>query len=72
MIHGVPVDITHTGIDPTFLQAFPDHMRELLNQHAARCSNLTQISAKSLDALPLEIRAEIIQAEAAERAQRTR
>jgi E3 ubiquitin-protein ligase HUWE1 len=34
MIHGSPVDITETGIDPTFLEALPDDMREeVLNQH---------------------------------------
>jgi E3 ubiquitin-protein ligase HUWE1 len=34
MIHGNPVDITDTGIDPTFLEALPDEMREeVLNQH---------------------------------------
>jgi E3 ubiquitin-protein ligase HUWE1 len=34
MIHGRPVDITDTGIDPTFLEALPDEMREeVLNQH---------------------------------------
>src|SRR6267154_5118954 len=34
MIHGSPVDITDTGIDPTFLEALPDDMREeVLNQH---------------------------------------
>jgi len=34
MIHGSPVDITDTGIDPTFLEALPDEMREeVVNQH---------------------------------------
>ena len=34
MIHGSAVDITDTGIDPTFLEALPDDMREeVLNQH---------------------------------------
>ena len=33
-IHGEDVDITDTGIDPTFLEALPDDMREeVLNQH---------------------------------------
>ena len=80
MIHGNPVDITDTGIDPTFLEALPDDMREeVLNQHVRdqRAAQIerpadSQISAEFLDALPPEIRAEIIQAEAAERAQRTR
>ena len=80
LIHGEPVDITDTGIDPTFLEALPDEMREeVLNQHVRdqRAAQLerpadSQISAEFLDALPPDIRAEIIQQEAAERAQRTR
>jgi len=78
MIHGSPVDITDTGIDPTFLEALPDDMREeVLNQHvrdqqAARVERPpdSQISSEFLDALPPEIRAEIIQQEAMERARR--
>lgn len=77
MIHGSPVDITETGIDPTFLEALPDDMREeVLNQHvrdqrAARIERPpdSQISSEFLDALPPEIRAEIIQQEAVQRAQ---
>ncbi|CDO77710.1 hypothetical protein BN946_scf184969.g61 [Trametes cinnabarina] len=80
MIHGSPVDITDTGIDPTFLEALPDDMREeVLNQHVRdqRAAQVerpadSQISAEFLDALPPDIRAEIIQQEAMERAQRTR
>ncbi|KAH0589501.1 hypothetical protein H2248_005243 [Termitomyces sp. 'cryptogamus'] len=76
LIHGSPVDITDTGIDPTFLEALPDDMREeVLNQHvrdqrAARVERPadSQISSEFLDALPPEIRAEIIQQEAAQRA----
>ncbi|KAK7053298.1 E3 ubiquitin-protein ligase tom1 [Paramarasmius palmivorus] len=79
MIHGEPVDITDTGIDPTFLEALPDDMREeVLNQHmrdqrAARVERPpdSQISPEFLDALPPEIRAEIIQQEAMERARRS-
>ncbi|KAG6866357.1 hypothetical protein C0991_005278 [Blastosporella zonata] len=75
-IHGSAVDITDTGIDPTFLEALPDDMREeVLNQHvrdqrAARVERPadSQISSEFLDALPPEIRAEIIQQEAAQRA----
>ena len=78
MIHGSPVDITDTGIDPDFLEALPDDMREeVLNQHvresqAARVERPSdsQISAEFLDALPPEIRAEIIQQEAIERSRR--
>lgn len=80
MIHGSPVDITDTGIDPTFLEALPDDMREeVLNQHVRdqRAAQVerpvdSQISAEFLDALPPDIRAEIIQQEAAERATRVR
>ena len=78
MIHGSAVDITDTGIDPTFLEALPDDMREeVLNQHvrdqrAARVERPpdSQISSEFLDALPPEIRAEIIQQEALERVRR--
>ncbi|KAF9012343.1 hypothetical protein BDQ17DRAFT_1232733 [Cyathus striatus] len=76
MIHGSAVDITDTGIDPTFLEALPDDMREeVINQHvrdqrAARVERPpdSQISSEFLDALPPDIRAEIIQQEAMERA----
>lgn len=75
MIHGSPVDITDTGIDPTFLEALPDDMREeVLNQHVReqRTSRVerpsdSQISPEFLDALPPDIRAEIIQQENLER-----
>lgn len=78
MIHGSPVDITDTGIDPTFLEALPDDMREeVLNQHvrdqrAARVERPadSQISSEFLDALPPEIRAEILQQERIEQARR--
>jgi E3 ubiquitin-protein ligase HUWE1 len=78
MIHGSPVDITDTGIDPDFLAALPDDMREeVLNQHvrdqrAARVERPadSQISTEFLDALPPDIRAEILQQEAMERERR--
>lgn len=78
IIHGSPVDITDTGIDPTFLEALPDEMREeVLNQHvrdqrAARVERPpdSQISDEFLNALPPEIRAEIIQQERQEQARR--
>ncbi|KAF7981836.1 hypothetical protein HWV62_31363 [Athelia sp. TMB] len=78
MIHGSAVDITDTGIDPTFLEALPDEMREeVLNQHvrdqrAARIERPadSQISDEFLDALPPEIRAEIIQQERLEQTRR--
>lgn len=78
VIHGSPVDITDTGIDPTFLEALPDDMREeVVNQHirdqqAARMERPadSQISAEFLDALPPEIRAEILHQERIEQARR--
>lgn len=80
-VHGNTVDITDTGIDPTFLEALPDDMREeVLNQHfretraAAAPPNQevpTSINAEFLDALPPELRAEVLAQEAMEAA-RTR
>ncbi|KAH8119411.1 hypothetical protein DFH11DRAFT_1782299 [Phellopilus nigrolimitatus] len=80
MIHGNTVDITDTGIDPTFLEALPDDMREeVLNQHSReqRSSRIeqpaeSQISPEFLDALPPEIRAEILREERLERSRRER
>ncbi|KAJ9117613.1 hypothetical protein QFC22_004463 [Naganishia vaughanmartiniae] len=79
MIHGEEVDITETGIDPEFLQALPDDMREdVVNQHLterrraavgnSQSQVASQISPEFLDALPPEIRAEVIQQEAIEAA----
>lgn len=77
-IHGEVVDITDTGIDPTFLEALPDDMREeVLSQHhrEARSSRRpdpapgappSQINAEFLDALPPELRDEVLRQEAAE------
>ncbi|GAC95365.1 ubiquitin-protein ligase [Pseudozyma hubeiensis SY62] len=75
-INGEEIDITDTGIDPTFLEALPDDLREeVLNQHfrerraAEATSNLpqpTSIAPEFLDALPPELRAEVIQQEALE------
>ncbi|MCO5598661.1 hypothetical protein L7F22_052758 [Adiantum nelumboides] len=93
-LNGSEIDITDTGIDPTFLEALPEEMREeVLNQHfrerrvavaaaaASRDGNTsstdpsanadsTSIAPEFLDALPPEIRAEVIQQEAQERARR--
>ena len=79
-VNGNVVDITDTGIDPTFLEALPDDMREeVLNQHfreqrASRVEQPTesQISPEFLDALPPEIRAEILREERLERSRRER
>ncbi|KAG9000508.1 hypothetical protein FRB94_005396 [Tulasnella sp. JGI-2019a] len=81
LIHGNPVDITDTGIDPSFLEALPDFMREeLINQHLRESRTTAQaeippestISPEFLDALPEDIRAEILHQEAADRARRDR
>ena len=80
MIHGSEVDITDMGIDPTFLEALPDDIREeVINQHvrdqrAARVERPadSQISPEFLDALPPEIRAELIQQERLEQTRQTR
>uniref|UniRef100_V5ED17 UBA domain-containing protein n=1 Tax=Kalmanozyma brasiliensis (strain GHG001) TaxID=1365824 RepID=V5ED17_KALBG len=79
-INGEEIDITDTGIDPTFLEALPDDLREeVLNQHfrerraAEATSNLPQpttIAPEFLDALPPELRAEVIQQEAIETSRR--
>ncbi|KAE8267144.1 hypothetical protein A4X09_0g5202 [Tilletia walkeri] len=78
-VHGQRIDITDTGIDPTFLEALPDDMREeVLNQHfrERRAAATTAAAANSniarefLEALPPEIRAEVIQQEALENARR--
>ncbi|GJJ06087.1 hypothetical protein Clacol_000276 [Clathrus columnatus] len=74
-VHGNSVDITDTGIDPTFLEALPDEMREeVLNQHFRERRTAmqqrpadSQISPEFLDALPPELRAEILQQERHER-----
>lgn len=80
MIHGSEVDITDMGMDPTFLEALPDDIREeVINQHvrdqrAARIERPadSQISPEFLDALPPEIRAELIQQERLEQARQAR
>ncbi|KAF9227402.1 hypothetical protein BS17DRAFT_727628 [Gyrodon lividus] len=80
VIHGSEVDITDMGIDPTFLEALPDDIREeVINQHvrdqrAARIERPvdSQISTEFLDALPPEIRAELIQQERLEQARHSR
>lgn len=78
-IHGSEVDITDMGIDPTFLEALPDDIREeVINQHvrdqrSARVERPadSQISPEFLEALPPEIRAEIIQQERMEQVRQT-
>lgn len=73
-INGQEVDITDTGIDPTFLEALPDDMREeVLNQHFRESRSAgppptvpSNINSEFLDALPPDLRAEVLRQEAAE------
>ncbi|TIC61802.1 hypothetical protein E3Q03_02533 [Wallemia mellicola] len=96
-IYGRDVDITDTGIDPSFMEALPDDMRdEVITQHmreTTRASNAaaaqnrrtqggdtgappeeagSEISMEFLNALPAEIRAEVLQQEAFESLYRNR
>ncbi|CAG8441327.1 3125_t:CDS:10 [Ambispora gerdemannii] len=67
MVNGEPVDITDTGIDPTFLEALPEDLRqEVLNEHLPRhrarpAAPASQISPEFLSALPEELRDEVLQ-----------
>lgn len=78
MIRGSEIDITGMGIDPEFLEAIPEDMREeALTQHirerrAAAAANDTpsEISREFLDALPDDIREELLAQEAADRRRR--
>lgn len=78
MIRGREMDITGMGIDPEFLEAIPDDMREeVLTNHirerraeAATTNQPSEISREFLDALPEEIRDELVQQEAADRRRR--
>nr|CAG8455076.1 13988_t:CDS:10 [Entrophospora candida] len=72
IINGQPVDITDTGIDPTFLEALPEDLREeIINQHLPqRRTNTTvtgtgEISSEFLAALPDDLREELLQQEEA-------
>ncbi|KAI8808083.1 hypothetical protein BJ742DRAFT_290400 [Cladochytrium replicatum] len=68
MVNGREVDITGSGIDPTFLEALPDDLRqEVISQHAREQQRLlnqnpaqASISTEFLDALPPEIREEVL------------
>lgn len=78
-IHGLPVDISGTGIDVEFLEALPDDLREeVLNQHLRNRPTPSQpveddsISPEFLDALPPDIREEVLHQEAIERGRRDR
>ncbi|KAK9237994.1 hypothetical protein V1525DRAFT_132241 [Lipomyces kononenkoae] len=77
MIGGREVDITGMGIDPTFLEALPEDMREeVLTSHIREMQSSStphagepesEIEAEFLAALPANIRQELLQQEAAER-----
>jgi E3 ubiquitin-protein ligase HUWE1 len=78
MIRGREMDITGMGIDPEFLEAIPEDMREeALTQHirerraaAASSDQPSEISREFLDALPDDIREELLAQEAADRRRR--
>ncbi|CAI2172902.1 16430_t:CDS:10, partial [Funneliformis geosporum] len=74
VINGQTIDITDTGIDPTFLEALPEELREeVLNQHLPPerrnrppvSGAGDAISNEFLEALPDDLREEILQQEAA-------
>ncbi|KAI5799845.1 hypothetical protein EDC01DRAFT_764959 [Geopyxis carbonaria] len=77
-IRGQEMDITGMGIDPEFLEAIPEDMREeALSQHirerraaAASSDQPSEISQEFLDALPDDIREEVLQQESADRRRR--
>ena len=62
-INGETVDLTDTGIDPTFLEALPDELREealLSQQLSSRMARPSrQIVPDFLDVLPRSLRAEL-------------
>ncbi|KAK9454511.1 hypothetical protein V1511DRAFT_517796 [Dipodascopsis uninucleata] len=76
-IGGREVDVTGLGIDPTFLEALPEEMREeVLTSHIREMQSTSvtntggqesEIEAEFLAALPQNIRDELLQHEAAER-----
>ncbi|KAK9489405.1 hypothetical protein V1508DRAFT_464960 [Lipomyces doorenjongii] len=77
MVGGREVDVTGMGIDPTFLEALPEDMREeVLASHIREMQSSStphigepesEIEAEFLAALPPNIRQELLQQEAAER-----
>jgi len=80
MIRGREMDITGMDIDPGFLEALPEELREeVLTQHirerraaAATNDQPSEISREFLEALPDEIRDELLAQEAADRRRRER
>jgi len=78
-LRGSRVDITGLGVDPEFLDALPEDMREeVLYQHirerraAAPPDQPSTLDPSFLEALPDEIRAELLEEEADERRRQER
>ncbi|KAJ5627361.1 hypothetical protein N7528_004788 [Penicillium herquei] len=80
-IRGRQLDITSLEIDPEYLEALPEELREEVilqqavdqrSQAAAAGEEPTDISEEFLEALPAEIREELLQQEAADRRRRER
>ena len=79
VMRGNRVDITGLGVDPEFLDALPEDMREeVLYQHirerraAAPPNQPSTLDPSFLEALPPDIRAELLEEEAAERQRQER
>jgi E3 ubiquitin-protein ligase HUWE1 len=81
IIRGNQIDITDLGIDPDFLREIPDDIREEIiasaiterrSQATAAGAEPSEIDQEFLDALPAEIRDEIIQQERQDRRRRER
>ncbi|KAI9369255.1 hypothetical protein BJX61DRAFT_545768 [Aspergillus egyptiacus] len=80
-IRGRQLDITGMEIDPEYLEALPEELREEVimqqlaeqrSQAAAAGEEPSEINPEFLDALPPEIREELLQQEAADRRRRER
>lgn len=80
-IRGRRLDITGLEIDPEYLEALPEELREEVimqqlaeqrSQAAAAGEEPTEINQEFLEALPPEIREELLQQEAADRRRRER
>lgn len=80
-IHDQEVDITNSGIDPTFLEALPEELRqEVLNEHLQSRNQPpsfdmaaiadAEISDEFLEALPPDIREEVLEQQRFERRRR--
>ena len=79
VMRGNRVDITGLGVDPEFLDALPEEMREeVLYQHirdrraAAPPDEPSTLDPSFLEALPPDIRAELLEEEVAERRRQER